>query len=79
MESHSGIQLFPMDLSGITPFFLMFGREVAVKHTLLESERPKYLGTDDGMINIELYLVIAHNLNEARKARNGKKKEKNTK
>ena len=72
-----------MELSGIAPFFLMFGREVAVKHTLLESQRPKYLGTDDGMINIELmtklYLVIAHNLNEARKARNGKKKEKNTK
>ena len=61
----------------------MFGCEAAVKHTLLESERPKYLGTDDGMINIELmsklYLVLAHNLNEARKARDGKKKEKNTK
>ena len=45
----------------------MFRCEVAVKHTLLESERPKYLGTDDGMINIELmtklYMVIAHNLN----------------
>ena len=61
----------------------MFGCEAAVKHTLLESERPKYLGTNDGMINIELmsklYLVIAHNLNKARKARDGKKKEKNTK
>ena len=61
----------------------MFGHEAAVKHTLLESERPKYLGTDDGMINIQLmsklYLVIAHNLNEARKARDRKKKDKNTK
>ena len=42
-----------------------------MKHTLLESERPKYLGTDDGMINLELmtklYMVSAHNLNEARK------------
>ena len=61
----------------------MFGHEAAVKHTLLELERPKYLGTDDGMINIELmsklYLVIAHNLNKARKARDGKEKEKNTK
>ena len=34
------------------------------------------------MINIELmsklYLVVAHNLNEARKARDGNKKKKNT-
>ena len=48
-----------------------------MKHTLLASESPKYLGTDDSMINIELmsklYLVVAHNLNEARKARDGKK------
>ena len=56
----------------------MFGREAAVKHTLLESENPKYLGTDDGMINVglmtKLYHVIAHNLNEARKARYGNNK-----
>ena len=56
----------------------MFGREAAVKHTLLESENPKYLGTDDGIINIglmtKLYHVVAHNLNEARKARDGNKK-----
>ena len=54
----------------------MFGREAAVKHTLLESENPKYLGTNEGMINVEvmtkLYNVVAHNLNEARKARDGK-------
>ena len=56
----------------------MFGREAAVKHTLLESENPKYLGTNKGMINVglmtKLYNVVAHNLNEARKARDGKKK-----
>ena len=56
----------------------MFGREAAVKHTLLESENPKYLGRNDGMINVglmaKLYNVVAHNLNEARKARDGKKK-----
>ena len=69
---------FPTESSGVTPFFLMFGREAAVKHTLLESENPKYLGTDDGMINVglmtKLYHVVAHNLNEARKARDGNKK-----
>ena len=52
--------------------------KAAVKHTLLESENPKYLGTNNGMINVglmtKLYNVVAHNLNEARKARDGKKK-----
>ena len=61
----------------------MFEREAAMKHTLLASESPKYLGTDDSMINTELmsklYLVIAHNLNEARKARDGNNKKKITK
>ena len=56
----------------------MFGCEAAVKHTLLESENPKYLRTNDGMINVglmtKLYNIVAHNLNEARKARDGKKK-----
>ena len=61
----------------------MFGHEAAVKHTLLESENSKYLGTDDGMIDIglmtKLYHVVAHNLNEARKARDGNKKRKTPK
>ena len=61
----------------------MFGCKAALKHTLLESERPKYLGTDDGMIYLELmtklYMVIIHNLNEARKARDRIKKKKTTK
>ena len=51
---------------------------MAVKHNILASESPKYLGTEDSMINIELmsklYLVVAYNLNEARKARDGKQK-----
>ena len=74
---------FPTESSGLAPFFLMLGREAAVKHTLLESENPKYLGTDDGMINVglmtKLYHVVAHNLNEARKARDGNKKGKTPK
>ena len=51
----------------------MFSHEAAVKHTLLESENPKYLGTNEGIINVglmtKLYNVVAHNLKEARKAR----------
>ena len=81
MESNSSIQLFSHRI--IAPFFLMFGREAAVKHMLLASESPKYLGTEDNMINIELmaklYLVVAHNLNKTRKARDGNNKKKNTK
>ena len=61
----------------------MFGCEAAVKHNLLELEKPKYLGTDDDMINIELmsklYHIVAHNLNEARKARDKNKKGKTSK
>ena len=67
----------------MAPFFLMFGCEAAVKHTLLQSKSPKYLGTDDGMINIELmnklYMVVAHHLNQARKARDGNKKNRTVK
>ena len=72
---------FPTESLGIAPFFLMFGCEAAVKHTLLELENPKYLGTDDGMINVglmtKLYHIVAHNLNEARKARDGNKHQRN--
>ena len=81
-KATAAYNFFPTESSGIAPFFLMFRREPAVKHNLLESESPKYLGTDDNMINIELmsklYLVVAHNLNKARKARDGNKKKKNT-
>ena len=61
----------------------MFGHEAAVKHTLLESENPKYLGMDDGMINVglmtKLYHIVVHNLNEARRTRDGNKKGKTPK
>ena len=67
----------------IAPFFLMFGQEAVLTHTLLASESPKYIGIEDSMFNIELmsklYLVVAHNLNEARKARDRNKKHKTPK
>ena len=82
-KATAAYNFFPTESSGIAPFFLMFGHEAAVKHTLLESENPKYLGTDKGMINVglmtKLYNVVAHNLNEARKATNGNKKGKTPK
>ena len=77
-KATAAYNFFPTESSGVATFFLMFGQEAAVKHTLLESENPKYLGTDDGMINVglmtKLYHIIAHNLNEARKARDGNRK-----
>ena len=82
-KATAAYNFFPTESSGLAPFFLMFRWEAAVKHTLLESERPKYLGTDNGMINIglmtKLYHVVAHNLNEARKARDRNKKGKTPK
>ena len=82
-KATAAYNFFPTESSGLAPFFLMVRREAAVKHTLLESENPKYLGTEDGMINIELmaklYHVMAHNLNEARKARDGSRKGKTLK
>ena len=79
-KATAAYNFFPTESTGVTPFFLMFGCEAAVKHSLLESENPKYLGTDDGMINIglitKLYHVIVHNLNEARKARDKNKRDR---
>ena len=77
-KATAAYNFFPTESSGLVQFFLMFRCEAAVKHTLLESENPRYLGTNEGMINVglmtKLYNVVAHNLNEARKARDGKKK-----
>ena len=77
-KATAAYNFFPTESSGIAPFFLMFGHEAAVKRMLLESENPKYLGTNDGMINMglmtKLYNVVAHNLNESRKAIDRNKK-----
>ena len=77
-KATAAYNFFPTESSGIAPFFLMFRHEAAVKHMLLESENPKYLRTNDDMINVglmtKLYNVVAHNLNEARKARDRNRK-----
>ena len=77
-KATAAYNFFPTESSGIAPFFLMLGCEAAVKHMLLDSENPKYLGTNDGMINVgsmtKLYNVVVHNFNEARKARDRNRK-----
>ena len=79
-KATAAYNFFSIESSGVAPFFLMFGHEAAVKHSLLESENPKYLGTDDGIINkglmTKLYHIIAHNLSEARKARDKNKRDR---
>ena len=59
------------------PFFLMFGWQAAVKHMLLDSESPKYLGNKEGLLNIKLmrklYHIIAFNLAKSRRAQDRNK------
>ena len=76
-KTTSAYNFFPTQLSKEAPFFLMFGRQAAVKHMLLDSESPKYLGNEEGLLNIELmrklYHVIAYNLAKSRATQDGNK------
>ena len=51
----------------------MFSREAAVKHMLLAPESPKYLGMDEGILNVKLlqklFHVVGYNLAKSRTAR----------
>ena len=53
----------------------MFGREAAVRHMLLASESPKYLGMDEGILNVKLlqnlYRIVGYNLAKSRATRDG--------
>ena len=65
----------PTQSSKYAPFFLMFGREAVVKHMLLASESPKYLGMDEGILNVKLlqklFHIVGYNLAKSRTARDG--------
>ena len=37
----------------------MFRREAAVKHMLLASESPKYLGMEEGILNVKLLNFVS--------------------
>ena len=71
---------FSIESSVIAPFFLMFGREAAVKTTYWNQKVQKYLGTENSIINIKLmsklYLVVAHNLKEGMRWKQQKEKHK---
>ena len=55
----------------------MFGREAAAKHMLLAEESTKYVGDNEGILNLklmqQLYHVVAYNLAKSRTARDGKR------
>ena len=76
-KATSAYNFFLTQSSKEAPFFLMFGRQAAVKHMLLDSESPKYLGNKEGLLNIELmrklYHIIAYNLAKSRAAQDGNK------
>ena len=74
-KATSTYNFFPTESSGISPFFLMFGREAAAKHMLLAEESTKYVGDNEGILNLklmqQLYHVVAYNLAKSRTARDG--------
>ena len=74
-KTTSAYNFFPTESSGISPFFLMFGREAAAKHMLLAEESTKYVGDNEGISNLklmqQLYHVVAYNLTKSRTARDG--------
>ena len=82
-QATSAYNFFPTESSKESPFFLMFGRQPAVKHMLSDSESTKYLGDDEGKLKIEvmrkLYHVIAYNLAKSRAARDGNKRDEENK
>ena len=60
-KTTSAYNFFPTQSSKEAPFFLMFGHQATVKHMLLDSESPKYLDNEEGLLNIELMRkVIPH-------------------
>ena len=74
-KATSAYNFFPTESSGISPSFLMFGREAAAKHMLLAEESTKYVGDNKGILNLklmqQLYHVVAYNLAKSRTARGG--------
>ena len=65
-KATAAYNFFPTQSSKHAPFFRTFGREAAVKHMVLASESPKYLGMDEGILNVKLlqklYHVVGYNL-----------------
>ena len=74
-KATAAYNFFPTESSGFSPFFLMYGREANAKHMILAKETTKYLGDNEGVLNVQLMTkllhVVAYNLAKSRTARDG--------
>ena len=74
-KATAAYNFFPTESSGFSPFFLMYGREANAKHMILAKETTKYLGDNEGVLNVQLMMkllqVVAYNLAKSRTARDG--------
>ena len=61
-KANSAYNFFPTQSSKEAPFFLMFGQQAAVKHMLLDSESPKYLGNEEGLLNTHEEVIPCHSI-----------------
>ena len=79
-KAAAAYNFFLTESSGFSPFFLMFGHEPAAKHMILAEETIKYLGDEEGILNVQLMIklfqVVAYNLAQSRTARDGNKLQK---
>ena len=71
-KATAAYNFFPTESSGCSPFFLMYGCEANAKHMILAEETTKYLGDNEGVLNVQLMMkllqVVAYNLAKSRTA-----------
>ena len=71
-KATAAYNFFPTESSGFSPFFLMYGHEANAKHMILAEETIKYLGDNEGVLNVQLMMkllqVVAYNLAKSRAA-----------
>ena len=71
-KATAAYNFFATESSGFSPFFLMYGREANAKHMILAEETTKYLGDNEGVLNVQLMMkllqVVTYNLAKSRAA-----------